>query len=369
VLVACGGGVGTGGTGAEARGPIVGFGSVIVAGIEFDDSDAVVLDDDGQALSRDGNELRLGMVVAVESSPITGTGDNRFAEASTIRIETAIVGPVGSIDPAARRIDMLGQSVLIEGATVFDAALPNGLSDLQPGTPIAVHGLVAPGCGCYQATRIEPVAAEEPARLRGTVTAIDAAARTLRVGGLVLDYAGAVGAPPGLSVGSTLQLRLALRGGRWAVQSFGAAEPEPPPSRHVEVEGLVTSASDATHFVVDDIVVDAGQAAVVPAGAAPAPGARVVVSGTMNGNVLVAERVRVQGPPDIDARVYKLNGRIASVDTAAGTLVLKKTLVDYSDARFDGGTAAGLAPGVHVKLEGRLSQDGTRLLATQIEFK
>ena len=49
LLTGCGGGVESGGTGATpasfASGPITGFGSVIVNGVRFDDSKAVVTDD------------------------------------------------------------------------------------------------------------------------------------------------------------------------------------------------------------------------------------------------------------------------------------------------------------------------------------
>ena len=57
-LASCGGGVGSGGTGSFASGPITGFGSVIVGGVRFDDSTANVEDGEGGRRSRD--ELRLG---------------------------------------------------------------------------------------------------------------------------------------------------------------------------------------------------------------------------------------------------------------------------------------------------------------------
>ena len=68
-LFGCGGGVGTGGTGSYGAAPIDGFGSIFVGGIEFDDSAATRLDEDGQPLA-DG-ELRLGMTVQVEGGPVT----------------------------------------------------------------------------------------------------------------------------------------------------------------------------------------------------------------------------------------------------------------------------------------------------------
>ena len=59
----CGGSVGVGGTGSYSYAPIEGFGSIYVGGIEYDDSQAAVFDEDGAAIARDS--LRLGMVVDI----------------------------------------------------------------------------------------------------------------------------------------------------------------------------------------------------------------------------------------------------------------------------------------------------------------
>ena len=69
LVVACGGGVGSGGTGGFASGPISGFGSVIVNGVRFDDTFATVVDGDGTTRTRD--DLRLGMTVDIDSGAIT----------------------------------------------------------------------------------------------------------------------------------------------------------------------------------------------------------------------------------------------------------------------------------------------------------
>lgn len=85
VLMACGGsgggdmaGVGTGGTGTVSSvvsmGPISGFGSVIVAGVRYDDSHAVVTDEEGNVRGRDA--LKLGMVTTIRGSAdfVAGSG-------------------------------------------------------------------------------------------------------------------------------------------------------------------------------------------------------------------------------------------------------------------------------------------------------
>ena len=90
-IAACGGGggggggstvsgVNTGSTGSFTSGSISGFGSIIVNGVRFDDSAAAVKEEDGD----DARELKLGMMVAINSSVISA---GSTATASTITFE------------------------------------------------------------------------------------------------------------------------------------------------------------------------------------------------------------------------------------------------------------------------------------------
>jgi hypothetical protein len=369
LLAGCGGGVGTGGTGAaepaQAQGPITGFGSVIVAGVTWNDDGAAVLDENGASVPRTGDELRLGMTVEIEGT------DGAAPVARTIRLDAAVVGAVGSVDPSGRALSVLGQNVRIDPGTSFDEALPNGLASLRPGDLVAVHGLPESAGGGVLATRIDRADANATPRLRGTVADLDAAARTLRIGTLVLEYDGASGVPAALADG--LVVRIAVRppagGGRWQVATFGRLDAAPEEGADVKVDGLVSGYQGVGDFVVGGLAVDASRADVRPVGGVLANGVRVEVRGTMSGGRLVAERVQVLGSRDIDERVYKLNGRIAAVNPTAGTFVLRKTVVDYRNAQFQGGTSADVAQGRVVRVEGPLSEDGSRILATSVEFR
>ena len=135
------------------------------------------------------------------------------------------------------------------------------------------------------------------------------------------------------------------------------------------VEGIVSSFAGSGRFVVDGLSVDARGAEVRPTGAVLANGVRVQVSGRMSGGSLVAERVTVLANGDVEQRVYKLNGRIDTVNAAAETFVLRKTVVDYSNAEFVDGSASDLSSGDRVRVEGPMSADGGRLLATKVEFR
>src|SRR4029077_17435106 len=83
LAVACGGGGGGDmppPNQAFTQGTIMGFGSIIVNGIRFDDSAAQVTDDDGQP--HNSNELKLGMNVDADSSAVNrGTKSARTAHA------------------------------------------------------------------------------------------------------------------------------------------------------------------------------------------------------------------------------------------------------------------------------------------------
>jgi len=365
LLAACGGGVGTGGTGSEAQGPITGFGSVIVAGVTWDDTSATVLDDDGNAVVRDGNELRLGMTVEVDGT------DGDAPAARTIRLDTTIVGPVASVDAAGRALAVLGQNVRIDAGTVFDESLPNGMASLRPGDSVVVYALPEAAGDGHLATRVEAAPSGAATRLRGRVSAFDAAARTLRIGALELDFDDASNVPAGLGDGMLVRVTLNLPDGRgrWSVASFGRADTPPAEGAQLRVDGLIRGYTGINGFVVNGITVDAGLATVRPVGAVLANGVRVEVRGEVSGGVLRAERLQVMGGNDGAARTYRLNGRIASVNAAQGTFVLRKTVVDYRNAEFRNGTSADLGAGDVVRVEGTLSADGARLVATRVEFR
>src|SRR6266849_192945 len=72
-LASCGGGSsGTGGSGVTTFGKITGFGSVIVNGVEFSTSGAMILRDDVPVTQGD---LRVGMVVTVSGTHSGSSGD------------------------------------------------------------------------------------------------------------------------------------------------------------------------------------------------------------------------------------------------------------------------------------------------------
>lgn len=373
LLPGCGGGVDTGGTGTYGAGPITGFGSIIVTGIRFDDAAATVLDEDG--VSRPRAELRLGTTVEVDAGATVDGADGPAATARLIRITTEIVGPVSAVDPAAGTLTVLGQTVRIGAETVFDERLPGALAGLAPGTMVAVHGRHDAAQGGVDATRIEPSTATE-GRLRGPVTAIDLAARTLRIGGATFGFAGAAGAPP--VVGEIVRLRLhpvAGGGGRYEVTAFAAGVRALPDRERARLRGSVTAFTSTAAFRVDGVPVDASAAAFPDGSAGLRLGARVEVEGSSSSGVLRATVVEVEDERDGDdeahGHVYRLDGPIERTDPAAGTFVVRGVTVGTarSDLRLEGGTLADLQPGRRVDVQARIAADRSRLEATRIRLR
>jgi hypothetical protein len=381
LAVGCGGGgndsgVGAGGTGSPlsfSQGPITGFGSIIVNGVHFDDAGASVVDDDGNALSNT-QSLRLGTVVDVQGGVVT---DGATA-ATAIHVHVDLVGPVTAAwDAGTGRLAVLGQPVRVQSVTALDG-FTGGAAAILLGSVVAVSSLYDKATGVYVATRIDPVPAAPRFAIRGAPTAVDTSAGTFTIGAAAFSY-GSLAPPAPFAVGQTLRAVLATTvdsHGRWVVTSFGQAAPALPDGRRGGLQGVVSSATDATHFVVNGVSVDASGATVTPAGTAVAVQSRVEVQGTVVAGVLVATSVAVDasddgqddhGPGGGDR--FQIIGAILSLDTANQTLTMRgPTTVDYATASFSSGSATDLAVGKAIEVRGNLSADGSQVVATQIKF-
>lgn len=363
-------GVGTGGTGSFSFGAIRGFGSIVVGGVHYDDSSARVVGEGGAAAAR--GDLRLGMVVEVEGSEIVLASDGRRrADASSIAVRSEIEGPVSAIDAAAGTLTVLGQQVLVTPATVFDDDLPGGLAGLRVGQVIEVYGLPQAD-GRYLATRNEDESQARQYKLRGQVSALDAGARTFRIGGVLVSYADLAAAVAGLADGVYARVSLLTTpaaSGAWrasAIVLAGAAITPPVGAGtrlRTEVEGFITAFDSPTRFAVNGITVDASGVRQLPPGLAR--GVRVEVKGLFAGGVLSADEVELEDDGDQE---FELEGRIERVDRASQTFVVRGVTVAYAGARFERGTAEQLVPGVAVEVDGRLAADGRTVLAREIEF-
>jgi hypothetical protein len=143
LMMGCGGGgdSATANGFAFTQGTITGFGSIIVGGVRFDDSQAQVIDDDDQAHNR--GELKLGMTVEIRSDHVraASSGSGRSADARHIRFGSELVGPATDIVPGTTggTFKVLAQFVDVDNNTVFEDSLAGGLSMIQPDDIVEVH--------------------------------------------------------------------------------------------------------------------------------------------------------------------------------------------------------------------------------------
>lgn len=372
LIAGCGGGVGSGGTGTYAAGPITGFGSIIVGGVRYDDSGATVLDDDD--LARSSSELRLGMTVAIDSDAVRSDGSQRSATASRVRIGSELVGPVTAVDVASGRFTMLGQTVRVAVDTVFDERLARGLSGLAAGQPLEVFGLYDAAHARYDATRIAPRAALAAWTVRGPVAALDTVARTLRLGSATFAYGGAANLPADLAVGRLVRLRLLTAPdaqGHYVVASFGTGVRPPEDREGAELEGLVTAYTSPTSFQVNGLAVDASSASFPDGTAGLGLGSRVEVKGALRDGVLRAHSVGVETDTSVGDRGFEFKGAIGAVDAQARTFVVREQTISWArpDLRLENGSLADLVVGRSVEVKARSSADRTLVEATRITFR
>lgn len=378
VLAGCGGGsdgVGSGGTGTFSSGTITGFGSIIVNGVRYDDAEARVLDAGGQP--RSTADLRLGMVVEIEASEIRtdAVTGRRSATASSIRYGSEIEGPVETVDAATGELRVLGQTVLIDGATVFDDDLRGGLAAVRVGDVLEINGYFT-GDGRYGATRVDREDDDEAYALRGPVSAVDAAARTVIIGLATIDY-GSVATPPAVTVGDFIRVDLARTqnaNGHWVATRLSTApvggeagSGQRPDRDEAELEGYITAFASVTSFSVNGVPVDASTVASLPAGLAP--GTRVEVEGRFEAGRLIARQVELEHDDDGDQGI-EIEGLVAGLDPAARTFTIRGVAIAWDETtRFEDGTAARLRDAAKVEVRGALAADGVTVRAQRIEFE
>ena len=240
------GGIQGSGTGV-AYGPITGFGSIFVNGVEFTTSSAQITIDD-----RAGSEsnLQVGDVVTV-----TGTvnADGKTGTASQVTFNGDVTGPVAQIDSAGGSFIVLGQTVRVTGSTMFDENMhPASIAGLQLGTVVEVSGF-ADAAAEILASRIQLASSGTSLEAKGSVQSLDTAVQTFQLNTLVVDYSNVMPSGTltnGVSVkvtgGGFTTTGALLATSVQVLRGFVAAS-----NSQAQVEGLITSFTSNTDFVLD----------------------------------------------------------------------------------------------------------------------
>ena len=206
LLTGCGGGSGGGGgitppppppptggitrTGvAAAVGPISGFGSIIVNGVEYETDATTSFIDDDQDIQE--TELKVGDMVLVKGSI---EDDNTTATATSVEVEDTVEGPVTSVNVTAGNFVVLGQIVQVGPQTSVDDNCPATLDGLLNNPAVAgveVSGpyTVIAGDTVIAATRFECKGILVEFEINGVVSGHNSTDNTFMVNGLEVNYA------------------------------------------------------------------------------------------------------------------------------------------------------------------------------------
>jgi len=324
-----------------AQGPISGFGSVIVNGVRYSTSGATVTIDDQPGTESD---LKVGQVVRIEATLDAG---GTTGVAKKIAFDDDVEGPLQTIDRAASRLVVLGQTVQLSAATSFgDSIVPRGIDGLRIGDRLEVSGLASSG-GVIAATRIERKSVVSGFEVKGVAALVDTAARRLSVNQLRVDYSAAQvsGFTGGQPVnGDLIEATGALNASGVLVATRLERRSSSLPGTtndKAELEGLVTRFASATDFdVAGQRVTTTGSTQYEDGTAAGiALNAAVEVAGAFDASGrIVAQKIEFRRESDLE-----LTGRVDSVNAAGNTLtVLGQPVRTTAQTRFEDKSSADL---------------------------
>ncbi|MBC7717144.1 MAG: hypothetical protein H7143_09435 [Pseudorhodobacter sp.] len=376
VLAACGGGGGEPVAAAalvdatalsasvDVSGTITGFGSVIIDGVKYDDTQTSVSTDTNPAAPTAGTltDLKLGM--RVEAKLKNGVMTDLVMRAS-------LVGPVAALDATASSFTLYGQTVKVSvtGATPTAFEGVQDFAGLVAGDWVEVHGTVDAN-KTIAATRIERKPQGDAAkglRLGGVISALDTTAKTFKFNDQIIDYSvatfkPAAAVPVNGAMAAVYSDQLPTAG---VLKAKSIALSKPEEGKELRVGGRISAFTSLSDFTVSGVRVNAS-AATLEGGVATdvMAGASVGVEGVVTGEVLKATKLRImKTPADVKA---SLAGQVTDW-LSATSFKVRGTTVDASTATFTGGTSADLGNGAWLVVSGTVQ--GDVLKATSIAFK
>jgi len=344
----------------DATGVTLGGQRVAVAATtQFEDRSAAAVRDFGLAAVRVGDRLQVS----------TTRGAAGLVAARVVRVDTAAPSSSGVTAQAEGAISdfMSLASFKVAGQKVnaSSARFEGGVAgDLANGRRVNVEGVLAGDV--LLATRValesEDTQAQQSLSIEGSIT--DFVSRSnFTVSGRRIDASQATfggGAAADLANGRSVAVAGVLAGEVLVAStvSFRSA----PPAATLEIEGAIANFSSIASFKVAGQAVDASNATLSNGKAADlADGRLVTVVGPVVGGVLQATTVEIKDAPELTEA--NVRGTITNFVSIANFTVAARR-IDASKAKFEGGSAAKLANGVQVEVEGKLV--GTTLVADTV---
>ena len=389
LLAACGGGGGGGGgtpaTGATAAavGTVQKIGSVKVNGVTFDCKNATVTSDDD--ITNTGDDrcvVANGKGELEENMRVVVTGkindDGVTGSADSVIVRTRYFGPVDSIDKTAQSFKILGQTILVDDATVFKiniqpkATGAAGLDLLQDGKFVKVHGVVNQD-GVLMATFVKTKAAPTGEfEVKGIVTAatptdFQIGTLTVLLNGHVAPIVNACVEVKGtLSSPATLTLKSSAEGLKLDDDCDGESLPDG--VTKAEIEGVISGfINDVTPFKVGGQTVSISPSTTFrPAGASAADlsnGVKVEAEGSVTGGVLLASKIKIK------QNGVRIEATADSAPVSGSFGILGITVVTNGSTKFGSGISLGdIAAGTALHVEG-FKSGNTRVTATKIKTR
>jgi hypothetical protein len=358
-------------------GTITGFGSVIVNGVRFDDSNASVSMDDA-VRSRD--QLRVGMVVRVRGRiNADGTG-----VAESIQYNDCVQGPITAMNQVRNSVTVLGQTVQLDEETVFDGVTLRDMNGFAVGDQVEVSCLPDPANNQFRATRMELKERFQNGiselEVKGVVANLDLKAGTFAINGLTVNFAGiaAGNLPRGLANGMTVEA-----GGKNFANGVLTADQlrdrdrdriSYPDGDGIEVEGYVAEfVSISSDFKVSGQMVNAANAVIRNGTAADIRnGLKVEAEGTVTNGVLVASVlvIKQQASVRVEAGLQAVDATLNTV-TLLGRSIKVNADTELRDGVANSGQPTAITLGAlnpADRLEVKAYKDGAgALVATRVE--
>ena len=358
-------------------GPIAGFGSVTVNGVEFDTGIATVTMDYEPGIVSD---LKIGMIVSIGGTIDPDTG---LAQASEISFVDDVEGPITTIDRDTNSFVVLGRTVFVDELTMFEETT---FEDIEVGHVVEVSGLWRHQQQ-IQATFVRHIANQFMAgmtmQVKGEISDLDIGQQQFRIGSQWCDYSAAMlelgGADPANGMYVQVTSTATIQNNYMMANQVQARDRDR--DRHrmcadeclYELIGYVTAYESETDFEVD------GQPATTAADTVYVNGTvdtlamdvKVSIDGIVNDEgVLVAERIVFHLPSlvEIRADVYALDSQPDTVTVLGVIDVQTSEYTLFRDHTASGPPTFGfndLNPGDRVKIRAVL--DGGLVIATLLE--
>lgn len=382
------------GVSAAYQGSITGLGSIVVNGVRFETTDAVVYDSDDFSTRYDSSTstfnspLALGMTVA-----LFGDVDDAqsLGRAARIRVVGGVRGTMSAVDTNALTLTLPTQTIQLSSSTTY-----GGTSDgTATGSPVTnltqlaaltnplltVYGLTQSD-GRFLATRVVVTNAAAHAMdvaVRGTITAVSVSSYTVKTDASTSMTVNCGGTctiqPSGVTpvVGDPVRA-LATDISQWSSPTLNASRLQLVNASYLtKFEG---SPSSPSYAKIKGVAVQDGSlwkvGGVVVSGATLAANTFYEIKGAWSGAVLTATHVEVEGVHNFTdnggSRTSYSNELYGAVSNLIGNrFTVQGVNVDASAAYFPNGSSAGLSEGAFVEVKGNYA-NGT-LVATKVEIK